>query len=276
MAASINSLVWATDIDVLERDHTLERREGYWVVQSPRNPTYWWGNFLLFDDAPVAGDGERWERLFEREFRARPDVTHRSLAWDRLDGEIGAAQDEFLARGYALEQSVGLLAAPADLREHPRANAEVEIRPLDPDADEALWAAVIDLQWATAPEEWVHSEYHVNFLRGRQRSLRELFRDGRGAWYVALLGGEVAGSLGLVVTEGRARYQNVDTAEAHRRRGIATRLVHAAAQHALERHAIHHFAIVADPDYHAVGIYEGLGFRRVELTAGVLRKPDRS
>ena len=55
MARSINSLVWATDIDVLAPDHTLERRDGYWVVQSPSNPTFWWGNFLLFDDPPAAG-----------------------------------------------------------------------------------------------------------------------------------------------------------------------------------------------------------------------------
>lgn len=28
-----------------------------------------------------------------------------------------------------------------------------------------------------------------------------------------------------------------------------------------------------DPGYHAIGIYEGLGFERVELVTGALRKP---
>jgi hypothetical protein len=33
--------------------------------------------------------------------------------------------------------------------------------------------------------------------------------------------------------------------------------------------------IAADADYHALGIYESLGFRRVEQVAGVCRWPGR-
>ena len=58
------------------------------------------GNFLLFDDAPRPGDGERWERLFEREFADEPRVRHCTLRWDRPDGETGAMTEEFTARGY--------------------------------------------------------------------------------------------------------------------------------------------------------------------------------
>jgi hypothetical protein len=52
------SLVFATDIDVLAIDHTVRRREDYLVVRSPSNPAFWYGNFLLFDGPPTAGDGE--------------------------------------------------------------------------------------------------------------------------------------------------------------------------------------------------------------------------
>ncbi len=90
----------ATDIDVLAIDHTVTRRDGYLVVRSPTNPAFWFGNFLLFDDAPRPGDGERWERLFEREFADEPRVRHRTLRWDRPDGETGATTEEFTARGY--------------------------------------------------------------------------------------------------------------------------------------------------------------------------------
>ena len=38
----------------------------------------------------------------------------------------------------------------------------------------------------------------------------------------------------------------------------------------MSRHAIDHFVIAADPDYHAIGIYEGLGFERVELIVGAM------
>jgi ribosomal protein S18 acetylase RimI-like enzyme len=278
MAPQINSLVWATDIDVLAPDHIVERREGCWAVHSPSNPTFWWGNLLLFDDAPAPGDGERWEALFAQEFGGRPDVTHRTVAWDRVDGPHAAAEQEFLARGYELESTAGLVARPSALSEHPQANREVEVRALDPDGDEDLWAAVIDVQMAGAVEDGrdIAGEQHLVFLRRRQQELRETFRQGRGAWYLALLDGAVAGSLGIVVTDKRARYQVVDTMPEFRRRGVARRLVFDAARDACSKHPIHHFVIAADPDYHAIVIYEGLGFERVELVVGAVRKPVRS
>jgi GNAT superfamily N-acetyltransferase len=273
MASSISSLVWATDIDVLEQSHVVERRDGYWVVQSPANPTFWWGNFLLFDEAPAPGDGDRWERLFEAAFGDRRDVTHRTFAWDRTDGSPGEADQELVARGYELERTTGLIASPTEITPHPRANAVADVRVLDPSADESLWEQVITLQMAQAQGDYLDSGYHETFLRRRQASLQELFRDGRGAWYVAVLEGEVAGSLGVVVTGGRARYQAVDTADAHRGKGVATRLVVEAAAHATSRQLIDHFVIAADPDYHALGIYESVGFRPGEHVVGALLKP---
>ena len=106
------SLVLATDIDVLAIDHTVTRRDGYLVVRSPSNPTFWFGNFLVFDDAPGPGDGERWVQLFEQAFADEPRVRHRTLRWDRTDGEIGAATEEFVDHGYELESLVGLIAEP--------------------------------------------------------------------------------------------------------------------------------------------------------------------
>jgi ribosomal protein S18 acetylase RimI-like enzyme len=113
-------------------------------------------------------------------------------------------------------------------------------------------------------------------VRRRQHELRETFRQGRGGWYLALLDGAVAGSLGIVVTDRRARYQVVDTLPEFRRRGVARRLVLDAARDTCSKHAIDHFVIAADPDYHAIGIYEELGFERVELVVGAMRKPERS
>lgn len=149
---------------------------------------------------------------------------------------------------------------------------------LDPDGDAHLWEAVIDVQMASSDEQWHGSlrAYHLEFLRRRQEEHRTIFRGGRGAWYVALLDGVVAASLGIVVTDRRARYQTVDTAEAFRRRGIASRLLVDAARDAMSKHEIDHFVIAADPDYHAIGIYEGLGFVRAEAVTAAVRKPDLS
>jgi ribosomal protein S18 acetylase RimI-like enzyme len=271
MSTSIRSLVWATDIDVLARDHTVHRHAGHWAIHSPGNPTFWWGNFLLFDDAPASGDGERWEQLFTAEFADRPEVTHRTFAWDRVDGAIGEAEQELQSRGYKLEMTSGLIVTPEQISPHARANGDADVVALDPNPgrDSELWEQVLAIQFAQAPPE-NSDDYHRNFLRRRQEGLRERFCAGDGAWYVARLEGAVAGSLGVVVTEGRARFQTVDTAAQYRRRGVATRLVYEAAQHTASRHPIHQFVMAADPDYHAISIYESLGFKRAESVCGAL------
>ena len=94
-------------------------------------------------------------------------------------------------------------------------------------------------------------------------------------WYVALdpETGAVAGSCGVVVTGGRGRFQVVDTALAYRRRGICSRLVVEAARRSAEDYGAERFVIVADADYHALGLYESLGFERREHVFGVCLWP---
>ena len=274
--ATPRALVWATDFDTLPLDRVVERRRDHVVVRSPSNPAHYWGNLLLFDDAPGPGDAPRWEALFDAAFADEPRVRHRTFAWDRVDGAMGAAHEEFVTRGYDLEESVGLVAHRDELRPHPRENGDVVVQELDPAPGAAadLWDAVIEVQ--VAGRDPAHDEHqHRGFVRARLRSLRELFLAGRGAWYVAIdpASGDVAGSCGVVVTAGRARFQAVDTAEAHRRRGVCSRLVVEAGSRAAAGHGAERFVIVADPGYHALGLYESLGFRRREHVAGVCRWP---
>jgi ribosomal protein S18 acetylase RimI-like enzyme len=273
--ATPRSLVLATDIDVLPLDREVTRRDGYLVVRSPSNPTHYWGNMLVFDAPPADGVRGEWERAFGAEFADDPRVRHLTFAWDDVDGRLGAAADEFVTHGYDLEKNVGLIATSEQLAEHPRQNEEVEVVPLDPEGDDDLWSAVTQL-WVDSRDmaRFADPAPYEIFSRGRLGDLRRLFRNGRGAWYVALYPDrEVAGSCGIVVTGTRARYQTVDTAERYRRRGICSRLVVAAARHAASRHAIDQFVIVADPDYHAMGLYESLGFCQLERSAGVCRQP---
>jgi hypothetical protein len=67
--------------------------------------------------------------------------------------------------------------------------------------------------------------------------------------------------------------QAVDTAEAHAA-GHRSRLVVEAAHRAADRYGADRLVIAADPDYHALGLYESLGFQRQELVSGVCRRPD--
>ena len=111
------------------------------------------------------------------------------------------------------------------------------------------------------------------FAVDQQSARLQHFRAGRGAWYVALDGDAVVGSCGVIVTDGRGRFRAVDTLATHRRRGVSSRLVVDAAQHAAEHYGADRFVIVADEHYHALGLYESLGFARVERVFGVCRPP---
>ena len=270
------SLVWATDIDVLPPDRVIRRHDGYLVVRSPSNPSHYFGNLLVFDDPPGAGDGERWEEIFRIEFGDEPRIRHTTFAWDRIDGARGAVQAEFLDRGYDLDESAGLVADAGGVRPHPRENREVEVRALDPavGADEELWDAVVELQVAGREAGHTEADYR-DFSRMRLDDRRIHFRAGRGAWYMALdpESGAVAASCGVVVTGGRGRFQAVDTALEFRRRGICSRLVVEAAQRSATVHDAERFVIAAEVGYHALGLYESLGFERREHVMAVCRWP---
>jgi ribosomal protein S18 acetylase RimI-like enzyme len=113
-----------------------------------------------------------------------------------------------------------------------------------------------------------------DFSGTRQAELRALFSAGRGAWYVALTpAGEVASSCGIVTTGDHGRFQAVETAQPHRRQGTCSRLVVDAAAHAAAEHSLRALVIAADTDYHALGLYESLGFRRRERVSSLCRRP---
>jgi ribosomal protein S18 acetylase RimI-like enzyme len=270
------SLVWATDLDVLPLSRVIERRPGFLLIRSPSNPDHYWGNYLLFDRAPVAGDALRSEAVFDELFGDEPRVRHRTFAWDRTDGVTDVAHGEFTSRGYDIEESVGLVADVHQLTAHPRENRDVVVRPLDPAAgsDAPLWDAVLELQVAGRDDREEEKAFR-SFASPRLEDLRALFRAGRGSWYVAIAPttGEVVASCGVVVTAGRGRFQIVETAPAHRRRGICSRLVVEAGRRAAADHGAEQLVIAADPDYHALGLYESLGFVRRERVFGVCLRP---
>lgn len=264
----IRSLLTATDIDVLPDTSIVEDHGEYVLVRTPTNPTFHWGNFLLFRRPPAPGDRARWEATFEEHFAAAGGCRHCALCWD-VPGEIGAAQSEFIDQGYDADDAVALVADPHELVEHPRSNRSATIRALDPDADAEAWQSVLALQVA-AREAWYTEDDYWPFVTSRMEDRKVRFRGGDGAWFVAEdESGAIVASCGVVVTHGRARFQAVDTHPDHRRRGYATRVVHAAGQAALDRFGADHLVIVADADYHARTLYESLGFSARERCLAV-------
>jgi len=277
LPGNLRSLTLASDISVLPVDRVVEHRDGYLVVRSPGNPAFYWGNFLVFTDPPGPGDGALWEAVFEREFADEPRVRHRLFAWDRPDGAIGSAREELEPRGYAIEESCALTATPEQLRPHSRANSSVRVEILDPSQplDGGRWAEVVELEVASRDEASDESGYRT-FTTTRLHDIRAIVTMHAGAWYVAIEpeSDAVVASCGIVVQDGVGRFQLVATADAFRRRGICSRLVVDAARHAAATSGAERFVIVADAGYHALGLYESLGFARTEHVVAACRRPD--
>jgi GNAT superfamily N-acetyltransferase len=266
----VRSLGFRTDLMLLalQGSHITQSGE-YTIVRTTANPSFWWGNFLLYERPPRPGEPARWLADFAREF---PDSGHVAIGFDTgvvdtggVDAdrgkrdELAETTDEWETLGVSIERAAVMTASHTI--PPPRPNSDADYRPFVSDRDweagtELAWAQVADADRETSTRE---------FTKRRMAGLRRLHDEGHGVWFGAFLDGELASSLGVFTDgTGLARYQNVDTHPDFRNRGLAGTLVHCAGDYARTRMGVERLVIVADPDYVAYRIYERVGFRTVE------------
>lgn len=245
----VRSLAWRTDIALLQQSgSTVSDHGDHLVVRTPENPAFYWGNFLLLAAPPPAAEARGWVERFED---ALPGSRHRTFGLDQPH----AATDEFdcFARlGYSLDCSIVLTTDAV----HPpeRDAAGVALRPLLSDED---WTQRVALAHALHGE----GDEPGEFLLRRARAERRRCESGHGAWFGAFEGDRLLSALGIFRTvDGLARYQDVETHPAARRRGLASALLHHAGLFAAQELGATKLVIVADPDYHALRLYRSLGF----------------
>jgi hypothetical protein len=70
----IKSLGYRTDLIFASFDGEIFDRGDYQVIRSPTNPTFYWGNFLLFPQPPQEGDHEKWRERFVQQIGALPEL----------------------------------------------------------------------------------------------------------------------------------------------------------------------------------------------------------
>jgi ribosomal protein S18 acetylase RimI-like enzyme len=251
----VRSIGWRTDLALRQLEGAeIHAHEHHLVVRTAANPTYRWANFLLFDAPPRAGDAERWIELFEREF---PSAGYLAFGVESPAGELGELAGLTVAGVTATTDTVlsaGELRAPA--RDAPAA----ALRELRGDAD---WRQLLALRLAMG--EQAHEPAFEEFVERQLQTQRGVCERGHGAWFGAFDGDRLCSSLGIFdAGAGMARFQNVDTHPAHRRRGLARALLLAAGAYARARLGAHTLVIAADPDYFAIELYRALGFRERE------------
>jgi ribosomal protein S18 acetylase RimI-like enzyme len=258
----VKSLGYKTDLIFPAFDGEILDRGSYLVVRTPSNPTFFWGNFLLFGGPPAEGDCARWQELFAREIGVPPETWHMTFGWDMVGGEQGIVAP-FLADGFHLEQSTVLTAHA--LRPPARAAAGLDVRPFRSDSD---WAQSVENQVATREPEFSESEYRVFRKRAMER-YRKMAARGLGDWFGGFLGERLVTDLGIFRSGPLGRFQSVQTHPDFRRRGMAGTLVYEASTYAMQRHGLETLVIVAETDSAAGRLYQSLGFTATEHQVGL-------
>lgn len=228
----------------------LHHDRGGWIaVQTPANPTFWYGHRLILPASPWVEGVAVWRRRWLAE---NPDPQRRPprayLSWEcpAPDPEsVARATDEEIALD---EQVIRVHRGPPP--QLPPPPPGLALRPLVGDAE---WGAIITISARAFDDP-------IDFLSWDQTDRRARVERGLGVEWGAFLDGRLVGHCGLMWGEGEARFQDVAVDPAAQGRRIAAYLIAAA----LADHAVRHPGapawIVAELDSRAGRIYEALGF----------------
>jgi ribosomal protein S18 acetylase RimI-like enzyme len=258
----IKSLGYRTDLFFAAFDGIIADRGDYLVIQTPSNPDFYWGNFLLFSHPPEKDDFKTWRTLFPKEIGSTPHTKHQVFGWDSPRGELGLIQP-FTQAGFRLVQSVVLTSQAPCPPNYP--NSEVTVRALQTDTD---WEQAVADQVACREADFSESDY-LQFKKPQMERYRRMEGAGMGHWYGAFIGSQLVGDLGIFYQEGLGRYQSVGTHPDYRRQGIAATLVYKAGRLAMAEHNLYTLVIVAEEDSSPARIYQSVGFEVKEKEVGL-------
>jgi ribosomal protein S18 acetylase RimI-like enzyme len=261
---NVTSLGYRTDLMIRQMEGSEVADHGdHVVVRSPAHPAYWWGNFILLAAPPRPWEVAKWLARFAEVF---PGADHVALGIDATEPHA-ADTSGLLQAGLRLERSTVMTAS--SVREPPHPNREVHYRQLDGDDD---WLRSLDLRLAS--DDGAEPAATRAFYEQRTADARRIAGKGHGAWFGAFAYGQLAAQLGVFSDGGGiARYQNVETHPAWRRRGLAGTLVWHAGRYAVDRLGARTLIIVADPDGAAIRIYRSVGFADAEAQLAFQRPP---
>jgi len=255
----LKSLGFKSEQIFTDFDGLVEDRGSYQVVRTLTNPNFFWGNLLIFDRAPKRGDFKSWVATFKKEF-PDPRVYHVTCAWDVPDiGDVS----EFLEQGYEFQPQAVLSAT--SVRKPSKFSEDLLVRPIRGDRE---WAEMVVLQTASAHDNMPRDQWQ-KFYAAQAIRYRRMTELGHGDWYGGFFEGRLVCGLGLFSGKSLGRFQIVCTHPDFQRRGFAGTLVYHAAQRALCELGVLELVMCADPDYHAIRIYEDVGFVRRETEYGV-------
>lgn len=236
-------------------------------VRTPKNPDYFFGNFLLFPAPPNDGDLAHWISRFDEVFASYPAVRHHTFQWLPASPPDLAVLEGFKKAGFKVDET-SVLATQTVSTDKP-APQGVEFRQIRTDAE---WLAVIDAQTRDGFPQIPLDEYR-RYKEAAFANYRAMSEQGLGDWWGAFKGEELVANLGLFFGEGVGRFQSVETAPEHRRQGICRAMVDHVSNHGMAAHPGITLVMWADAHDVARGIYCSVGFKEIETLHAAVRAP---
>ena len=257
----MQSLGYRTELIFPNFDGEVIDRGPYLVVKTHSNPNYFWGNLLIFRNAPQKGDVRSWPNLFKKEF-PDPRIYHMTFGWSP-SSPSGEDPSEFLAAGFRLEKSTVLTTQEVH---HPKKHHPyVKVKPVESDED---FERSIQIQIACGGSELSKQQWD-GFYRLQMDRYRQMIVKGYGLWFGAYLEEELVGGLGIFTDRNVGRFQIVSTHPDYQRKGVCGALVYQSAQYAFKSMGVESLVMIADEAYHAAKIYESVGFKPTEKLTGL-------
>ena len=239
---------WATDIAVLEHSGSdVEDRGDHLLVRSPHNPDFHWGNCLFVTDANTLNDAARWVTTFRSAF---PDANWIAMGLIRMPDD----QEPWLALGLELELDEVLTTIDLPLQT-PLPEGYTARRLAGEDWEQSVARAVSENLLTNTYE----AQSHERFAKARAKAQRALSDSNVGVRFGAFAGDQLVAELGIVRCGTTARYQSVGTDDEHRRRGLASHLLGAAARWAAGQ-GCDRWVIVTEATNPAGRVYRSVGF----------------
>ncbi len=261
MFKQIQSLGPRTELMFPKWDGKVQDKGDYLKIETPTNPKYMWGNYLLFKKGPQKGQALDWINSYKKEF------THSkifmTLTWDGSGFEPEAIS-EFLDQGFVLEDNVvlrlGKLAEPKFF------NEKLECRPIQ-NANE--WNKVLEshIEHLCPPGPWQDDQ--KDFAKFKFLRFQRLVEMGNGEWFGAYFNGEMIASAGVFWDETYIRFQEVFVNPKHRRKGLCRTLCFRILESLNSLREERQTVIITDKDGEALSAYKEIGFKVVQRTQGL-------
>lgn len=237
-------------------------KDDYIVVQTPKRPNYFWGNYILMKEPPCKGDFKEWVSIFEAEIGERRVKGFCAMTFDLATNENFDVSD-FLENGFKVE--VDKILTTNKVVEPIKFNSKLTIKEYDLSKNIESYVEVhFDENWAYGSED-----KQKEFLREQAMDFSTLIDKKVARRFGGYLNGKLVTDLGVYWNDNVTRFNSISTHPSFRRLGACSTLVYKVSKDLLIQNPSKTLVMQADEDYHAALIYESIGFEPKEKVIAI-------